>query len=97
MPPAAGAVPQFEVRARAEQQLREIQEVFGRSRNARRQFLSQEGRTGRGSQPFGLAGDQYPLYSKADEALWMEGDSFVRMGPRFKPKGGEAYQKLVKD
>ena len=31
--------------------------------------------------------DQYPLYSRADEALWMEGDSYSRLGPRFRAAG----------
>src|SRR6202035_4919885 len=44
----------------------------------------------------GLVG-QYPLYSKAAEALWMEGDSYGRMGPRFRQKAGDAYTKIVRD
>jgi hypothetical protein len=44
----------------------------------------------------GLVG-QYPLYSKAAEALWLEGDSYGRMGPRFRPQTGEAYTKIVRD
>ena len=34
---------------------------------------------------------QYPLYSKADEANWLLGDSYSRMGARFRPQAGEAY------
>jgi outer membrane protein assembly factor BamD len=41
--------------------------------------------------------DQYPLYSRADEALWLAGDSYGRMGPRFRPQAIDSYQKLVKD
>jgi outer membrane protein assembly factor BamD len=41
--------------------------------------------------------DQYPLYSRADEALWREGNDFSRFGARFRPRAGEAYQKIVRD
>ena len=41
--------------------------------------------------------DQYPLYSRSDEALWLAGDSYGRMGPRFRAQTIDSYQKLVKD
>ena len=41
--------------------------------------------------------DQYPLFSKADESLWMLGDSYTKMGPRFREKSGESYARIVKD
>ena len=41
--------------------------------------------------------DQYPLYSKADEANWLLGDSYSRMGARFRPQAGAAYAKIVRD
>ncbi len=41
--------------------------------------------------------DQYPLYSRADEALWLEGDSYTRLGPRFRQQAGDAYTRLVRD
>jgi outer membrane protein assembly factor BamD len=41
--------------------------------------------------------DQYPLYSSADEALWMLGNAYDKMGPRFKPQSVRSYQRLVKD
>jgi outer membrane protein assembly factor BamD len=41
--------------------------------------------------------DQYPLFSMADEALWMLGDSYDRMGDRFEDKSATAYTRLVKD
>src|SRR5260370_13542559 len=40
---------------------------------------------------------QCPLYSKAAEALWEEGDSYAHMGPRFRQKAGDAYTKIVHD
>jgi outer membrane protein assembly factor BamD len=40
---------------------------------------------------------QYPLYSKADEALYEAGDSYSKMGPRFREKAGEMFARVVRD
>jgi outer membrane protein assembly factor BamD len=41
--------------------------------------------------------DQYPLYSKADLALWDMGQAYGRLGNRFRKQEGEAYSKIVRD
>ena len=41
--------------------------------------------------------DQYPLYSRADEALMLEADSYHRMGDNFENQEAAAYTKVVKD
>jgi len=41
--------------------------------------------------------DQYPLYSKADEALWLAADSYQKSGPRFRQMEGDAYTRIVRD
>ena len=41
--------------------------------------------------------DQYPLYSKSDEALWQLGESYSRLGNRFRQQEGDAYARIVKD
>jgi outer membrane protein assembly factor BamD len=41
--------------------------------------------------------DQYPLYSKADEALYEAGVSYERMGPRYRSRAGEMFSRIVKD
>src|SRR5947209_9369260 len=41
--------------------------------------------------------DQYPLYSRADEALYEAGDSYTRVGPRFRAKAGEMFTRVVRD
>jgi outer membrane protein assembly factor BamD len=41
--------------------------------------------------------DHYPLYSRSDEALMKLGDSYGRMGPRFRPRSVTAYQKVVRE
>jgi outer membrane protein assembly factor BamD len=42
--------------------------------------------------------DHYPLFSKADEALWKEGDSYSRLGGgRLSPQASAAFTRLVRD
>jgi outer membrane protein assembly factor BamD len=41
--------------------------------------------------------DQYPLYSHADLALFEMGDSYSKMGTRFRQKAGDAFARIVKD
>jgi len=41
--------------------------------------------------------DQYPLYSKADLALYEAGDAYSKMGPRFRQKAAEMFQRIVRD
>jgi len=41
--------------------------------------------------------DQYPLYSKAGEALYEAGDSYTKMGPRFRKEAGEMFARVVRE
>lgn len=41
--------------------------------------------------------DQYPLYSKADQALYEAGDSYSKMGPRYRQKAAEMFQRIVRE
>jgi outer membrane protein assembly factor BamD len=81
----------------AAQKLRDIQEVL-----ADREFKVGDLYHKKGSFPAsanrlqGLT-DQYPLYSQADEALWLEADDYKRMGDRFEDQQAEAYTKIVRD
>jgi outer membrane protein assembly factor BamD len=81
----------------AEQTLRNIQEVLAAGEMSVGEFYH-----GKGSHPAAanrLSGlvDQYPLYSGSDEALWLEADSYSRMGPKFRNKAGEAYARIIRD
>jgi outer membrane protein assembly factor BamD len=81
----------------AEQRLRGIQEVLAESEMAAGDFYHHKGAfSAAANRLTGVVG-QYPLYSRAAEALWMEGDSYGRMGPRFRQKAGDAYTKIVRD
>jgi outer membrane protein assembly factor BamD len=81
----------------AQQLLRNIQESL-----AEGEFLVGDFYYRRGSNPpaanrFSRLVDQYPLYSKADLALMELGDSYTRMGTRFRQAAGDAYARIVKD
>ena len=80
-----------------EQKLRDIQEVLAEAEMVAGDFYHHKGSFAAAANRLtGLVG-QYPLYSRADEALWMEGDSYTRMGPRFRQRAGDAYAKIVRD
>ena len=81
----------------AQQLLRNIQEVLADRRVPRRLLLSQKGSNPAAANRLQRLVDQYPLYSKADEALWELGDAYSKMGNRFRPKSGEAYARIVRD
>ncbi|MBM3785309.1 MAG: outer membrane protein assembly factor BamD [Acidobacteria bacterium] len=82
---------------RVAQILRNIQEIEAEGEMRVSRFYH-----GKGSNPAaanrlqGLT-DQFPLYSSADEALWLLGDSYTKMGQRFRPQAVKSYQKIVKD
>jgi len=81
----------------AEQLLRDIQEVLGEAEMKVGVFYHNKGSFASSANRLGGVVEQYPLYSRSDEALFMEGDSYSRMGPRFRKQAGEAYTKLVRD
>ncbi len=81
----------------AEQKLRNIQEVLAASEFKVGSFYHHKGSLPAASNRLGGLVQQYPLFSDADEALWLQGDSYSRMGNRFKPQAVTAYQKIVRD
>lgn len=82
---------------RAQQLLRNIQEVLGEGEFRVGAYYHHKGSHPAASNRMQALVDQYPLYSGADEALWMLGDSYSKMGPRFRDKTGQAYSRIVKD
>jgi outer membrane protein assembly factor BamD len=81
----------------AEQHLREIQEVLADAEMRVGDFYHHKGSNAASANRLGGLVDQYPLYSRADEALWEQADAYNRMGPRFRQKEGEALGRIVKD
>ncbi|GIU74067.1 MAG: hypothetical protein KatS3mg004_1154 [Bryobacteraceae bacterium] len=81
----------------AAQKLREIQEVLSEGEYRVGAFYHQKGSLGAASNRLQALTDHYPLYSGADQALWRLGDSYMRMGPRFRQKSIAAYQRIVRE
>jgi outer membrane protein assembly factor BamD len=80
-----------------EQRLRDIQEALAQSEMVAGVYYYNKGSLAAASNRLtGLVG-QYPLYSRAAEALWLEGNAYTRMGTRFRQKAGDAYSRLVRD
>jgi outer membrane protein assembly factor BamD len=81
----------------AQQLLRNIQEALGDSEYRVGSFYFKRGDNPAAANRLTHLVDQYPLYSKADAALWELGDSYGKLGPRFRKQAGDAYARLVKD
>ncbi len=81
----------------AAQKLREIQEVLSEGEYRVGAFYHQKGSLSAASNRLQTLADHYPLYSGADQALWRLGDSYLRMGPRFRQKGIATYQRIVRE
>jgi outer membrane protein assembly factor BamD len=79
------------------QRLREVQEALGEAEMRVGNFYHAKGSLASSANRLTGTVDQYPLYSRADEALWLAGDSFNRMGPRFRREATDSYQRLVRD
>ncbi|HEX3683111.1 MAG TPA: outer membrane protein assembly factor BamD [Bryobacteraceae bacterium] len=41
--------------------------------------------------------DQYPLFSDSGEALYEAGDSYSKMGPRFRKQAGEMFARILRE
>jgi outer membrane protein assembly factor BamD len=81
----------------AQQKLREIQEVLAQHEFVVGDIYHHKGSFPAAANRLNAVVDAYPLFSKADEALWKLGDSYGRMGPRFVDKSALAYARIVKD
>ena len=80
-----------------QQLLRNIQEALADAEFKVGAFYYKRGSNPAAANRFTRLVDQYPLYSKADEALWDLGDSYHRMGNRFRKEEGDAYARIVKE
>src|SRR5687767_12152764 len=81
----------------AQQMLRNVQEVLADAEfRVGIHYLTKGSPVSAANRFQGLA-DQFPLYSKADEALWDAAISYQRMGDNFEDKQASAYTRIVKD
>jgi outer membrane protein assembly factor BamD len=81
----------------AQQKLRDIQEVLADSEFRVGTLYQKKGSFPAAANRFQAMVDQFPIYSKADEALWQLAESYHRMGDRFENQQVAAYQRIVKD
>jgi outer membrane protein assembly factor BamD len=81
----------------AQQRLRDIQEVLAEAEFRVGVLYEKKGSFPAAANRLQGVADQFPLYSKADEALWQLADSYHRMGDRFENQQVSAYQRIVKD
>jgi outer membrane protein assembly factor BamD len=81
----------------AQQKLRDIQEVLADSEFRVGTLYQKKGSFPAAANRFQAMVDQFPIYSKADEALWQLAESYHRMGDRFENQQVTAYQRIVKD
>lgn len=81
----------------AEQLLRNIQEVIAESEFRVGSFYKSRGSYNAAANRLGGVADQYPLFSKADESLWGEGESFRRLGPAFRAQEADSLVRIVRD
>jgi outer membrane protein assembly factor BamD len=81
----------------AEQLLRNIQEDLAEAEYRVGTFYRSRGSYNAAANRLGGVVDQYPLFSKADEALWYEGQSFQRLGGGFRAQEADALVRIVRD
>jgi outer membrane protein assembly factor BamD len=80
-----------------EQRLRNIQEVLAEHEYRVGYFYHAKGSFAAAANRLEAVSGHYPLFSQADEALWRLGESYEKMGTRFRSKSGEAYSRIVRD
>ena len=79
------------------QLLRNIDEVLGTHEYGVGHFYFDKGANPAAANRLSYAADQYPLFSKADEALYETGQSYLNMGPRFRNQAAAAFARIVRD
>jgi len=79
------------------QLLRNIQESLAEGEYLVGSFYFKHGDNSAAANRMNHLVEQYPLYSKADLALWDMGQAYGRLGPRFRKQEGDAYARIVRD
>ncbi len=82
---------------RASQAVRQIQEALAEGEMRVSDFYFKKQSWASSSNRYQSLADQYPLYSRADEANFRAGDAFTKMGARFKDRAGKSFARVVRD
>src|SRR5689334_21892779 len=89
--------PNSPYRPRAEQMLRNVQEVLALKEYMNGEFYFSRQAYPAAANRLSYVVDQYPLFSAADEALWKLGTSYDKLGDRWEETSAQAYTRIVKD
>src|SRR5579875_2186229 len=81
----------------AAQKLREIQESLAEHEFVVGNFYWRRDMNPAAANRLNAVVDQYPLYSKAGEALYEAGDAYSKMGPRFRKKAGDMFARIARE
>jgi outer membrane protein assembly factor BamD len=83
----------------AEQHLREVQEIIADGEMHVGTYYNKKGGRSYHSSANRLQAlvDQYPLYSRADDALWMLADDYLQLGDKYEGRQADAYTRIVRD
>jgi outer membrane protein assembly factor BamD len=81
----------------AQQKLRGIQEVLADAEFRTATFYHTKGSFPAAANRYQGMADQFPLFSQADESLWLLADSYQHMGDRFENQQVGALTRIVKD
>ncbi len=82
---------------RVAQTLRNIQEALAEGEFRVGAFYHHKGSFPSAANRLETMVNTYPLYSKADYGLWLTGESYGKLGDRFKDRAVTSYQRLVRD
>src|SRR5580704_3884832 len=81
-----------------EQRLREIDEALAEGEMRSANFYFGKGSRSAAANRYSGLVQQYPLYSRADEALWKDSEEYLGLGgAKFRSYAGQALQKIVRD
>jgi outer membrane protein assembly factor BamD len=81
----------------AEQTLRNIQEVLAEAEYRVGVFYRSRGSYNAAANRLGGVADQYPLFSKAADSLWYEGQSYQKLGATFRSQEADSLVRIVRD
>jgi outer membrane protein assembly factor BamD len=80
----------------AQQMMRNVQEVLADAEYRVGYQYSHKGSYPAAASRLQALTDQFPLYSRVDDALWLQADAYQKMGDNFENQQADAYTKLVK-
>ena len=80
-----------------EQMLRDVQEVIADAEYRVGTFYAKRGSFRAGVNRLQNVTDHYPLFSQTDQALWLLGGTYEKMGETFQVNAADSYTKLVRD